>query len=111
MDESTDSIRKILGRNYFTNSWELSYSYYGEDLNMRRPEYNESDLERPWYQTHVRGFEQEDGSLKLLAHYEYEPTEYPEEHLHNENLSVKAGIYELKRILDSSNVEYREVSP
>lgn len=106
-----DEIRVLLGKSHFTPGWKFSYHYFSEDLNMRRPEYNEADLERPWYQTHVRGFELPNGDVKLIAHYEYCPLNYPEPHLHNENLSIGEGLYELKRILDRYNVDYKEVSP
>lgn len=108
VDEDIAKIRRILGQNHFANSWELSYHYYGEDVNLRRPEYDESS-DRPWRQLHIRGFIMSNGELKLLGHTELEPTEYPEGHLHNEDLSVRDGIFKLKKILDSEEIEYEEI--
>lgn len=102
---SLDDLRRILGAAHFTNAWELSYHYSGEDLNMRRPEYDDSDA-RPWKQTHVRGFVEPDG-VRLLAHYEYEPTQYPDAHLHNERLSVDRGLDIVADVLTDAGVAFK----
>lgn len=103
---SLDDLRAALGRRHFTNAWELSFHYEGEDLNMRRPVYFGNDVERPWYQTHVRGFEHGNGEVTLYAHFEYEPTAYPEAHLHGENLHVGEGTSRLSQALDDAGIQY-----
>lgn len=101
---SLDTIRVALGKRHWTNSWELSYAYVGEDLNMRRPEYDETDG-RPWKQTHVRGFDH-GTHAELHAHFEYEPTEYPEAHLHAESLDVHEGLDRLASALEDAGIAY-----
>lgn len=99
-----DEIRIVLGKHYFTNGWELSYSYRGEDLNMRRPDY--VDDEYRWYQNHVRGW-LTCGGVELSIHHELEPTEYPEEHLNNINYSKNKAIKQILNILDEEDIEYK----
>lgn len=105
-----ETLRVIFGKAHFTNGWELSYAYHGEDLNMRRPEYDETDA-RPWKQTHVRGFTQPDGSTVLIAHYEYEPTAYPDAHLHEENFEIARGVDAVRNVLDAADVTYTVSEP
>jgi hypothetical protein len=78
---TVDEVRIALGRANFTNSWELSYNYLGEDGNLRRPIYVE-DAERPWQQDHARLFDRGEAGVEVHAHREAEPTEYPHAHLH-----------------------------
>lgn len=104
---SIDDLREALGRAHFTNGWELSYHYRGEDLNMRRPEYVDDDpAGRPWYQLHVRGFEHANREVSLFPHLEYEPTEYPELHLHEVNFNVDEALSMLADVLDEAGVDY-----
>lgn len=79
VDCSLDELRRVLGDRYFTNAWELSWHYRGEDLNMRRPKRYDDDYE--WYQTHVRAYER-DGTVLVEMHEDLEPTAYPYYHLH-----------------------------
>lgn len=74
----------------FTNSWEISYHKKGEDLNMRIPVYV-GDAFR-WYQLHVRGYENPDGTTDLHVHLELEPTEHPGGHLRGRKYSVEEGL-------------------
>jgi len=107
VDASLDEVREALGKRYFTNAWELSYHYEGEDLNMRRPEY--VDDEYNWYQLHIRGFEQDDGTVLLYAHLELEPTEYPYEHLNGTNFSDSKGYEMMTPLLDDAGIEYEDI--
>jgi len=103
-DATLDEVRRALGARHFTNSWELSYRYEGEDLNMRRPEYKDDEYE--WYQLHVRGFEREDGGVDLTAHMELEPTAHPYKHIAEEQFSLNAGVHMLGSVLDDAGIEY-----
>lgn len=106
-DASLDDLRGVFGDAYFTNAWELSYNYKGEDLNMRRPLRKDDKYE--WYQTHVRGFEQEDGTVKLEIHEDLEPTEHPYYHLHppkDANLSEQNAIEDVSAVLDDAGISY-----
>jgi len=78
-DVTVDELREAFGRRFWTNGWELSYHYEGEDANMRRPIYLPK-RECPWQQDHLRAFEIEDG-VELHVHREPEPTEHPAAHL------------------------------
>lgn len=74
----------------FTNGWEFSFHKRGEDLNMRMPLYIPDEYE--YYQLHVRGYEQPDGSTELDMHLELEPSEHPEGHLNGVNYQVQRGL-------------------
>lgn len=78
---TVDEVRHALGRRHWTNSWELSYHYEGEDGNLRRPIYLE-DADRPWQQDHARLFDRGEAGVEIHAHREAEPTAYPYAHLH-----------------------------
>lgn len=105
---SLDELRDLLGDAYFTNGWELSYNYKDEDMNMRRPLRKDDTYE--WYQTHVRGWRQDDGPTKLEIHEDLEPTEHPYYHLHppdDANLSENEAIYDVAAILDDAEIDYK----
>lgn len=108
-DAEIEEVQRVLAEAHFTNSWELSYRYRGEDLNMRRPLYLRDEYH--WYQLHVRGFDPSDppdtdgGSLRLHAHTELEPTEYPKKHLAEDEFYVTEGLLRLGQVLDGE-IEY-----
>lgn len=102
-----DELRRVLGQEHFTNSWELSYRYEGEDLNMRLPVYQ--DDEYNWYQLHVRGFIQDDGTVDVHVHLELEPTEYPYKHINDINFSPEDGATMLADLLDANDIEYERI--
>lgn len=96
----------------FTNGWEISYRYYGEDLNMRIPVRLDDDYR--WYQLHIRGFEGAGIELEnwLDVHLELEPSEYPEGHLNGVNYRVSKaiGMFEAE-LADSLVFDTRRVKP
>lgn len=104
---TVEELRKLLGERHFTNSWELSYRYEGEDLNMRRPEYVHDEYN--WYQLHARGFDTDGGGVEISVHVELEPTEYPAEHLSETNFSLSGGVSRLRELFDEAGVEYELV--
>jgi len=107
VDASIEEVRAALGRRHFTNAWELSYHYNGEDLNMRRPEYVDDDYN--WYQLHIRGFERDDGGVDLHAHFELEPTAHPYGHIEGTNFNISRGAEMLVDILDEEGFEYEDL--
>lgn len=95
----------LFGKRFFTKDWEFSYSYRGEDLNMRRPLYKEDEWK--WYQLHIRGFLTEGGEkIEIQGHTELEPFDHPRAHFNNVNLSRGEGFSMIKDILDDAGVEY-----
>lgn len=107
---SVDEVRAALGDEYFTNSWELSYNYEGEDLNMRRPLRKDDEYE--WYQTHVRAWEQDDGTVLLECHEDAEPTEHPYYHLNPpEDMDLDHGeaVADTIGVLDRAGIDFELV--
>lgn len=108
LDTTIDGLREELGRRHFTNAWELSFRYKGEDLNMRRPEYVDDEYE--WYQLHVRAFETDEDYIEVHVHLELEPTAYPYEHVNDIEFSDEAGLDMLTNLLDDAEIDYEHIS-
>jgi len=105
-DASLEEVRSVLGDAHFTNNWEFSY-YQGEDLNMRRPRRKNDKHE--WYQTHVRGYERENGTVGLSCHTELEPSEYPKGHLNTVNYDLKEGTQIVREVLENADIEVTDL--
>lgn len=108
--ETAESVTATLGRRYFAPNWEFSYYRRGEDLNLARVEYEHreiADHEYVWWQTHVRGWKQDDGSIRLRPHYELEPTEYDQDHIDGVGLDVAAGVENVADVFDDEGISYR----
>lgn len=106
---TVEDVTAALGHQYFSPNWEFSYYERGEDLNLARIEYESREVhdhEYVWWQTHVRGWEQEDGSLRLRAHYELEPTEYDQDHINGVGVDIPAGVETVARALDTEQMPY-----
>lgn len=104
-----EDVTAALGRHYFAPNWEFSYHERGEALNLARVEYDRREVhdhEYRWWQTHVRGWEQDDGSVRLRPHYELEPTEYDQDHIDGIGLDVPAGVENVVAALDAEGVAY-----
>lgn len=102
-------VRAALGRQYFAPNWQFSYHERGEQLNLARVEYDVREVrdhEFVWWQTHVRGWVQGDGSVRLRPHYELEPTEYDQDHLSGIGLEVPLGVEKVARALDAEGIPY-----
>lgn len=117
---SPKTIKSRLGKRYFEPGWEFSYQYRDEILNMRRVEYDDAlsnyTSEVPshldWWQVHIRGYPYPSDSsspkhLELTAHFEPEPTEYPDEHVSKRYIDLDRGMETLLEILDNTNTNYR----
>jgi hypothetical protein len=98
---SVEEISGRLGIEFLNPKWPLSYHYYGEDYNARRYFYDESK-EYPHRQLHIRGFEQENGKLELMAHTEPAPEHHPKIHLSNEEVDWVKGNSGLARLLQNT---------
>jgi hypothetical protein len=110
VEATVDELEAAFGNAHFTNSWEISWHYKGEDLNMRRPKRYDDEYE--WYQTHVRVFEREDGLCEIELHEDLEPTEYPYLHLHpptDGSQSNRRAFNDVARILENNSVEYEDI--
>lgn len=98
-----------LGRQSFAPNWEFSYHKRGEDLNLAQVVHADS-VEFPnitWWQTHVRAWhDRETGLTQLKAHWEPEPTEFPDEHLNGTGFDGIRGMDNLMEALDRADVPY-----
>lgn len=109
LDMDVDDVEVLFGKKGFTNDWEFSYKYRGEDMNMRKPFYKNDEWE--WYQLHIRGFVNDESEVEVQGHTELEPTEHPKAHIYDVNLNRREGFEMIKEILDIEGVEYRVVTP
>lgn len=105
-----EEVERLLGERHFEPNWDLSFAYFGEVLNLRRVEYV---ADRPrgfeWWQVHVRGYRHPEG-IELTAHFETDPSEYPDAHVERVGIDIEHGLDELKAVLDDADVEYRSLS-
>lgn len=107
--EPVDVVTAALGRQYFAPNWEFSYHERGEDLNLARIVYDPAERhghEYRWWQTHVRGWSQADGAVRLRPHYELEPTAYDQDHIDGIGLDVDAGAEAVAAALEAEGVPY-----
>ncbi|WP_318570073.1 hypothetical protein [Salinigranum marinum] len=103
------AAQRFFGERNFEPGWEMSYSFRGEILNLRRVEWAHvpayPDLQ--WWQVHIRGYRHDDPpGLELTAHFEAEPAEHPKEHIDHVGIDVPRGNGVLRRLLDEGGVEY-----
>lgn len=98
VDVGPTRVEDAFGQRSFAPNWEFSYNYRGEDINLARVE---RVPHKPhgvaWWQTHLRGWEQEDGTLRLRAHWEPEPTEHPIPHLSETGFSWPMGTEVIRK--------------
>lgn len=109
VSDTVEELTAALGRQYFAPNWEFSYNERGEDLNLARIEYNHREVghhEYVWWQTHVRGWEQGDGSIRLRPHYELEPTEYDQDHINGIGVDVPTGVDNVAQALADEGLPY-----
>ena len=101
--------QEFFGKHHFEPGWEMSYSYRGEILNLRRVEWaHVSEFpDLPWWQVHIRGYRQDNPpGLEITAHFEAEPAEHPKEHLEHLGIDVPRGTAVMQAILDEAGIEY-----
>lgn len=100
----------LRSEHHFESGRPLSYHYYGEDLNLRRPAGTARHDGQPvQLQLHVRAFEQPDGSIELLAHREATPVEHPRLHLKGGRTGLyddAAGLDRLARVLEQASIDF-----
>jgi len=111
-DASLRELRRALGQQSFAPNWEYSYHKRGEDLNLARVVYGRHPVRAgtglDWWQTHVRGWKREDGTVDLRAHWEPEPTEHPKAHLDGVGHSIDGGMQKLREAFDEAGIPYTE---
>jgi hypothetical protein len=113
-DVSLEELREALGERSWAPNWEYSYHKRGEDLNQSLVLYwadhdhtDKDDDPIVWWQSHVRGWVR-DGAVVLRAHWEPEPTEYPQAHLKGVGHDVQRGMDDLRVELDDLDISYAE---
>lgn len=109
VEASLEDVRASLGRQHFAPNWEFSYYERGENLNLARVEYDSREVrdhEYVWWQAHVRGWVQDNGSVRLRPHYELEPTEYDQDHIDGIGLDVTTGLEQVAQVLDEEGLPY-----
>lgn len=109
-----DHLTEALGERSYAPNWEFSYRYRGEDLNLARVVYEDSEEHSDvlWWQNHVRAWpvEGEPGMLDVRSHWEPEPTEHPTPHLEGVGFSGPKGMEMLREHLDEAGIEYTETA-
>lgn len=110
LDMPPEEVRMILGRRSYAPNWEFSYNKRGEVLNLAQVVYHEdSDYEHiVWWQTHVRGWQNDDGMMELSAHWEPEPTENGAAHLDGVGFDHDRGMDNLRTALEKSAILWRD---
>lgn len=109
VNSTVNALEMIFGREYFAPNWEFSYYKRGEDLNLSRIYYDSrtiDDKEYIWWQTHIRGWMHEDGTIWLKAHDELEPTEYDKEHIFGIGFNADKGLNDMRNVLDKADIDY-----
>ncbi len=107
---SRTEAERVLGERHFEPNWDMSFSYFGEVLNLRRVEYvTDHPTGYTWWQVHVRGYHHPKG-LELTAHFETDPSETPDAHVDRVGIDIDRGLEELQTVLEEQGIEYRELS-
>lgn len=89
--EDVETLKDLFRGDHYREGWFLSYHYHGEDANVCRAEKIETGLHTD-FQTHIRMFDQGDGTVKLMAHVELCPIAHPKLHIKEEVYSVEGGV-------------------
>lgn len=111
VDRTTDEVERVLGEAHFAPNWDMSFAYFGEVVNLRRVEYvPDHSLPYHWWQVHVRGYHHPKG-LELTAHFETNPSEYPDAHVDRVGIDVPRGLETLRTVLDGADVGYEAIHP
>lgn len=112
VSEPIETVEAALGREYFAPNWEFSYYERGEDVNVARIIHEGRTVDGhayDWWQTHVRGWRQADGSVRLRAHFELEPTENDQDHIDGVGFDEARGLEETAAALDSQELSYERL--
>lgn len=106
---SVKEATEALGQHYFAPNWEFSYHERGEDLNLARISYDARKVghhKYVWWQTHVRGWVQTDGDVRLRPHLELEPTEYDQDHIEGIGVDIEEGTRRVVEVLEDAGLTY-----
>ena len=109
VEMSKGEAQAFFGERHFEPGWEMSYSYQGEILNLRRVVHAHVPAfpDLSWWQVHIRGYRHADPpGLELTAHFETEPAENPREHVAQVGIDVPRGNGIMRRMLDDAGIDY-----
>ena len=109
VSSSIEDVERGLGEQSYAPNWEFSYYERGEVLNLARVVYERGEAgseTRVWWQTHVRGWNGDDGRLELHGHWELEPTESGNAHIDGVGFDFERGMANLETALDEAGIEY-----
>lgn len=101
---TTDELRPLLGRSFFRPNDKFSYFERGEDLNLARTYYDERPVDGVtyrWWQDHVRGWDQPDGSSWYHPHDELTPQQNPKGHIDGIGFNEAHGFTTLEAVLEN----------
>lgn len=126
VDITKDELLLKLGsRSYAPDGSLFSYDK-GEDINMAKvtpiawehltsdmqeklkPYLDEDERSVTWWQTHLRGWEVEEGHWKLNGHWELEPVMNDSAHIDEIGYSDKRGLRNIVYDLEESNINITE---
>ncbi|MFC5277213.1 hypothetical protein ACFPM1_00325 [Halorubrum rubrum] len=109
VDRTVPELERDLGGFSFAPNWEFSYYTRGEVLNLARVVYERDSAEGTtyrWWQTHLRGWRDDEGRIELHAHWELEPTENGNPHLDGVGYDPDRGMERLESFLEKADIEY-----
>jgi hypothetical protein len=109
VEQSVADLERELGQYSFAPNWEFSYYERGEVLNLARVVYEHATVDGTtyrWWQTHLRGWRNDDGQIELHAHWELEPTENGNAHIDGVGFAFDRGMDILQSFLDDAGIEY-----
>ncbi|ELZ37085.1 hypothetical protein C471_13521 [Halorubrum saccharovorum DSM 1137] len=113
VDRSVEEIEAALGEYSFAPNWEFSYHKRGEVMNLARVVHERNAVDGTtyrWWQTHLRGWRNDDGRIELHAHWELEPTENGNPHIDGVGFDFDRGMSTLRSFLDEAGIEYESTT-
>lgn len=98
-------------QNHYRPSWLLSFHYHGETFNASRAELPPVSHRGMTFQTHVRGYQRDDGLIELQPHYEPCGMTHPTAHLDGDGFDVEHALDVVAADLDAAGVSFDTVRP
>jgi hypothetical protein len=109
VDRPVPELEAELGEYSFAPNWEFSYYERGEVMNLARVVYEHNTVNGTtyrWWQTHLRGWRNDEGQIELHAHWELEPTENGNAHIDGAGFDFDRGMNTLQSFLDEAEIDY-----
>ncbi|MFB6250523.1 MAG: hypothetical protein ABEI27_02355 [Halobellus sp.] len=113
VNRSVPEIEAQLGAYSVAPNWEFPYHERGEDLNLARVIYEDKTVNGKnyhWWQTHVRGWRNDDGQIEFHAHWELGPTENGNAHIDGVGFAFDRGMSLLGSHLDDAGIDYERTT-